>query len=192
VSRLPETGVIALFGGTFDPPHVAHVLAVAYALASEAIDHVLCVPTFEHAFGKEPGAAFEHRHRMIELAMADLARTSVSRVEAELGGKSLTLRTLEELARRAPAARFRLLVGADVLGEIDKWHRFDRIAEIAPPIVVGRGGYDAPREVVVDLPPISSSEIRNRLASGLPIDGLVPRTVAAYIVENGLYRPEPA
>ena len=87
-----------------------------------------------------------------------------------------------------PRASFRLLIGADILGEMDRWHRFDRIREVAPPIVIGRGGYDAPRPDAVTMPRVSSTDIRARLAAGAPVAGLVPLAVEAYLSEHALYR----
>jgi len=186
--------VIAVYGGSFDPPHVAHVLCAAYVLSAEAVDEVLVVPTFSHALGKEPGASFEHRFRMAELAMGELPRARVSRIEEELGGKSRTLTTLEALQKRHPDATFRLVIGADILAETHLWHRWDRVAELAPPIVIGRPGVandqddEHPDDRPLARPEVSSTDIRARLAEGRPVDGLVPTVVAEYARRHGLYR----
>src|SRR5262249_41133779 len=127
------------FGGSFNPPHVAHVLAVVYALSIAPIDHVLVVPVFQHPFAKEL-ASFEDRLEMCALALGWLPRVSGSALERDLGGESYTLRTVEHLRSQHPEWALRLLVGADVLLDLPKWHRFDRIAEIAPPLVLGRAG----------------------------------------------------
>lgn len=178
---------IAVFGGSFDPPHVSHVLCVAYVLAADQVAEVLVVPTFDHALGKEAAASFEHRYAMTVLAMRDLNRVRMSRIEAERGGKSRTLDTLESLGERHPDASFRLVVGADILDEADSWYRWDRIVELAPPIVVGRGGYTSPRPDTVTLPEVSSTELRRRLKAGESVAGLVPTAVEAYIREHDLY-----
>jgi nicotinate-nucleotide adenylyltransferase len=179
---------LAIFGGSFDPPHVAHVLVATYVLATEDVDRVLAIPTCEHSLDKAATASFEHRVRMTELAMKDLARVTVSSIEGELGGKSRTLLTLEELARRMPRARFRLVIGADILLETERWYRFDRVRELAPLIVVGRAGYESPDDTTkIDLPRVSSTEIRARLAADRPVAGLVPRRVEEHIRLNGLY-----
>jgi nicotinate-nucleotide adenylyltransferase len=185
--RRDTVGTIAVFGGSFDPPHVSHVLCIAYVLSAEGVDSVLVVPTFEHALGKEAGASFEHRFAMMELATRDLHRVHLSRMEATRGGTSRTLDTLEALTETHPGASFRLLIGADILGETSRWHRWDRITEIAPPIVVGRGGYDAPRPDTVTLPEVSSTDLRQRLAERRSVAGLVPVSVEAYIREHALY-----
>src|SRR6185436_19281792 len=98
---------VLFFGGSFDPPHVAHVLCVAHALSAGEFERALVVPVFEHAFGKRL-CAFEHRLRMCELAFADLRNVEVSSVEAELERPSYTLRTLERLSREHPDWRLRL------------------------------------------------------------------------------------
>src|SRR5690606_32016933 len=79
----------AIFGGSFDPPHVGHVLAVTWVLSTQPVDEVVLVPALEHAFGK-PLAPFAHRRRMCELAFAPLRRVRVDPIEAELGGASYT------------------------------------------------------------------------------------------------------
>ncbi len=183
---------VAVYGGSFNPPHVGHVLACAWALSAGEVERVLVVPCFVHPFAKglEP---FEDRFAMCELAMAWLPGVAISRVEAELGGESLTLRTLEHLAERHPAWAMRLLVGADVLGDAPKWHRYDRVTELAPPLVMGRLGYEAAGVGPPHLPDVSSTEVRARLAAGgAGLSRLVPGSVLAYVRERGLYRGEGA
>ena len=176
---------LGVFGGSFDPPHVAHTLAVVYALSAHALDRVLVVPAFRHPFDK-PLAPFEHRVRMCQIAMRDLARVEVSSIESELGGTSRTLRTLEALAERHPGAALRLLLGSDLLAETPSWQRYDRIRELAPPIVIGREG-SAPPDMPA-LPALSSTEARRRLHAGLSTEGLLDPRVADYARTHALYR----
>ncbi len=184
----PADPEVAVFGGSFDPPHVAHVLAVAWVLSATHVERVLVVPAFVHPFAK-PLAPFEHRVHMTELAMRDLARVEVSRVEQELGGEGRTLFTLEELARRMPQKRLRLVVGADLLGESSKWYAFERVCALAPLLVVGRAGYATGGNLTsIELPNVSSTEVRRRLRAGESVDGLVPDAVAQYAQAHGLYR----
>lgn len=181
---------IAVFGGAFDPPHVGHLLVMAYVRAVEPIDRVLMVPAFEHPFGKQPSAGFEDRVRMCELTAAIVHGAQVSRIEQELGGTSHTLRTLEELSRRHPTAHLRLVVGTDVLPETPNWHRWDRVAELAPPLVVGRTGHGDPAAAPIQIPDVSSTELRRRLARDRSTAGLLPAAVERHIVERDLYRTE--
>ncbi len=132
---------VAIYGGSFDPPHVSHVLAAVYALKIGGFDRVLVVPVFEHAFHKQL-TPFQHRLRMCELAFAGIDGVEVSPVERDLVTPSLTLRTLEHLASLHPDWSMRLLLGSDVLGEAAKWHAFERISELAPPYVVASPRYD--------------------------------------------------
>ncbi len=118
---------VAVFGGSFNPPHVAHVLACALVLAMEDVDRVLVVPAFRHPFGK-PLAEYEERVTMCRLAFAGMPAVEVSRVEQELGGESRTLRTVEHLASAHPDWKLRLVVGADILNEAPRWFGFDAIA----------------------------------------------------------------
>jgi nicotinate-nucleotide adenylyltransferase len=190
---------VAIFGGSFNPPHVAHVLAVVYALATAPIDEVLVVPVFRHPFAKEL-ASFEERLAMCELGLGWIPRVTVSPVERELGGESLTLRTVEHLAKAHPDWSLRLLIGADVLGDLPKWHRFDRIAELARPLVLGRvgvvppppgqGPVPIPTAPLPVLPRVSSTEIRTAIAAGdlAAVRARVPSAVLDFIEQHHLYR----
>ncbi|KYF64926.1 nicotinate (nicotinamide) nucleotide adenylyltransferase [Sorangium cellulosum] len=207
-SRPSEARRVAVFGGSFNPPHVAHVLAATYAISVAPIDEVLVVPVYRHPFSKEL-ASFEHRLAMCQLALGWLPGVSVSTVERELGGESLTLRTLEHLAATHPGWAMRLLVGADVLPDLPRWHRFDRIEQIAPPIVLGRSGFVASvaphpddaaavarpalRAADVLLPQISSSDVRRAFAAGdlEAVRQRVPSAVLDYALAHGLYGSNP-
>jgi nicotinate-nucleotide adenylyltransferase len=123
---------------------------------------------------------------MCRLAFRDIACAEVSDLEATIRGSGYTLELLEALRAREPGVALRLILGSDLLGEIDRWHRWDRIAEIAPPIIVGRQG--SPHQVAGPLmPDISSTLIRERLAANGSVDGLLPAEVIRYVREHGLY-----
>lgn len=188
-----EKGITAVFGGSFNPPHLAHVLAVAIVHARFEVERVLVIPTHQHPFAKTL-APFEERSKMCELAMSFLPRVIVSRVEEELGGESKTLRTIEHLRERHPTWNLRFLMGADILVESAKWYRFDRISELAPPIVLGRVGvtYEGAPEPV--LPEVSSTEIRALVAEGRwsKLEDLMPKAVLEHIRARGLYALDPA
>lgn len=189
--EIPERARVAVFGGSFNPPHVAHALAVVYALQVAPIDEVLVVPVYQHPFSKEL-APFEDRLAMCQAAMGWIPHTTISTVERELGGESLTLRTLTRLRDDHPGWSLRLLVGADVLADLPKWHRFDKIAEIAPPFILGRAGVAEAGAPEAMLPRVSSTEVREALARGdvEAVRPLVPARVLDYIEEHGLYRKE--
>jgi nicotinate-nucleotide adenylyltransferase len=183
---------LGVYGGSFDPPHVAHVLLAAYALSVGHFDRLLVVPVFSHAFDKNL-VAFEHRVKMCELAFAPFSAVEVSRIESELPTPNRTLFTLEALAQRYPGAEMSLLVGTDVLAEASKWHAFDAIVRLAPLFVVGRTGAEVAGARRVNLPPVSSTRVRELLSRGDAPDAveelaaLVPAAVLDYARAERLY-----
>jgi len=179
---------IAILGGSFNPPHVAHLMAAYWTLATQDVSEVWLLPSFRHPFGKAL-APFEDRVRMCELAIRPLRGAAVCTAEAELADDPLvgkTARTLEHLREKHPSYDFALVLGADVLPETDKWYRWDRVKALARIVIVGREGYP-PVPGAPSLPAISSTEIRARLARGEDVSGLVPRKVIEYAAEKGLY-----
>lgn len=180
---------IALFGGAFDPPHVGHLLAVSYVMSTEDVDQLWLMPAFRHAFEKKM-APFFHRLEMCAI-MANLFRKGVhtTSVESELRGEGYTVDTLRHLKARYPSHAFRLVIGTDILGETEAWKDFDRVEELAPPIVVARAGFPHPRAGgKPSMPAVSSTEIRRRLAQREDVSPFVPRDIIKYIEATGLYR----
>src|SRR5450432_2318149 len=112
---------IALYGGSFNPPHLAHQMAALYVLETAVVDEIWIIPAFRHAHGKTL-APFEDRLAMCELAALALGpRARVSDVERELGDESRTLRTVRRLQERFPAHAYSLVIGADLLPEVATW-----------------------------------------------------------------------
>jgi nicotinate-nucleotide adenylyltransferase len=180
---------VALLGGSFNPPHVAHMMAAYWVLATQDVAEVWLLPSFRHPFGKAL-APFEDRVRMCELAARELRGVAVCSAERELAGDphvGKTARTLEHLVAKHPDREFALVVGADILSETAKWYRWDRVQELARLIVVGREGFP-PVAGAPSLPAIPSTEIRARIGRGEDVSGVVPRRVRAYVEEKGLYR----
>jgi nicotinate-nucleotide adenylyltransferase len=188
---MPRT--VALFGGSFNPPHVAHQLVALLVLETQGVDELLFVPTWKHPFAKAL-ASFDDRVAMTTLAAAALGpRASVSRIEHDLAQRpdfvaSRTLDTVVALEEAHPDTQYRLVIGADILGETDKWYRWDELARRAPPIVVGRPGFASPPGAVPAIIGVSSTEIRASHARGGDAMGLLPASVLRYIAERGLYR----
>ena len=167
---------VAVFGGSFNPPHVGHALVCGWVHWVGLVDEVWLVPTKVHPFAKEllPFSRRVTMCRALGQVVGDWVR--VCEIENELPTPSYTIDTLNALATRHGEHRFRLLVGADVLDEVDEWKRWDSIVEAYSPIVVGRQGYRAlPR--TIDFPGVSSTEVRRRLAAGEPVEHLVPAAV---------------
>jgi nicotinate-nucleotide adenylyltransferase len=181
---------VAIYGGSFDPPHLGHVLSVGWALSAAEVDAVWIIPTWKHVFDKEHGASFEERLSMCKLAFAIFRDVEVSDIERRLGGVSRTLDTLDALEKEHPDAVFRLLVGADVLLTTDRWHRWDEVVRVAPPLVIGRQGSPVPEGCPISIPNINSTDIRSGLANAADLEGLVPTTVLEHIRSHGLYQGE--
>jgi len=184
---------VAVYGGSFDPPHVAHRLTAAYVLAVGGFERVLVLPVHEHAFGKRL-APFEDRLELCRRCFRGLADVEVSALESELPAPNYTERTLECLRERHPDYDLGLVIGSDVLADTANWHDFPRVAALAPPFVVTRAGYERPELGPALLPDISSTHVRALLARrGQPgadreLRWLVPVSVLEYVDERGLYR----
>ena len=188
---------VALFGGSFNPPHVGHQMLALYVLETSAVDELWFVPTFQHPFHKAL-EAFEDRRQMCARAAEALGpRVRVSDVEARLGGASLTLRTVRRLMEDHPQHTFSLVIGSDLVAETPAWHSVAELRRLVPFIVVQRAGHLSPVSggpgdtVPVTMPEISSSEIRTAIAAGRPMTSWVPRRVLDYIAERRLYGSSP-
>lgn len=184
-----RTRTIGLFGGSFNPPHVAHVCVAAWALSVGEIDELWIIPTGGHPFGKDL-APFHHRFEMCRIAFAlfgDRVRTIDIEKEERV---HYSVDTVKLLMREHPAARFRWVIGSDALAQSADWKNFDELAALAPPLVIGRTNGDVAQPAPFALPNISSTLIRERLRAGEMDDsirGIVPRTVIDYIREHRLY-----
>jgi nicotinate-nucleotide adenylyltransferase len=175
---------VAVFGGSFNPPHIGHVLTAVYVLSTAPIDHLLVVPVYRHPFAKGL-APFEDRLEMCALAFGWLSGVVVSTVERDLDGESLTLRTLQRLSLDHPDWQMRLVIGSDVLPDLDKWHRFDLVQELAPPLVIPRAGVGGGRI----LPDVSSTQVRELFARRArpELVELVPARVIDFAERRALY-----
>jgi nicotinate-nucleotide adenylyltransferase len=193
---------IGVLGGTFDPPHWAHVGAARYVLSEALVSRVFVVPVFSHAFAKQPLAPFESRVHMCELAFAGISGVEVLGIERELPSPSYTITTVRALRERFPAETFRLLVGTDVVSDLPRWHESAELLSLAPPLVLERRGYPFPGSLPAALPEVSSTELRQELARlhqhpdradlRSRLSQLVPEVVLEWIRKQGLYRDQSA
>ncbi len=177
---------IAIYGGSFSPPHNAHVMVARSVSQAPGIDALWVMPAFAHALDKVL-IDFVHRLRMCELAFADIDKVTVIDIERELGDRSRMVRTLRALTRRYPDAQWRLVIGSDLVDELPRWSEPDAIRMMAPLWIVQREGSQRPELPGPVFPAVSSSDIRERVARGQAIDDLVPAAVAQYIVDHQLY-----
>lgn len=179
---------LALYGGTFDPPHVAHAMAVHWLLMQDGVDGVLVVPAAQHAFGKAPVASFDDRLAMARLMVAHLdpARVEVLDIEGRREGTSYTIDTVREILATRPDIELRLAIGSDNVTDLPKWRESAELRRLAPPVVVPR--IVSPKDVRPGaLPMVSSTFVREALAGMHDEEGLVPANVMDYIMAKGLY-----
>lgn len=177
---------VALIGGSFNPPHVGHLMAALYVRATRPLDEVWLVPSFNHPFGKEL-APFDDRVAMCELMGADCGPwLKVSRAEAEVGGEGRTIELLEWLLPQHPDTSFEFVIGSDILADLPKWRAWDRIQQLVHVLVLYRAGHPAPQAVGPPMAEVSSTEIRQALSEGRRPEHLVPRRVLEYLAARRL------
>lgn len=184
-----------ILGGTFDPPHIGHLLAATDAFDALALDRLTFIPAgLQPLKGNRAIATPAQRLRMVELMADGDRRFGVSAIEVRRPGPSYTIETLECLAADAPSVQRFLIVGADVLRSFAEWRDPQGIARLATIVVLKRGSGSLETGVVpttvvesrrID---ISSTEIRDRVRVGRPIRGFVPDAVADYIFSEKLYQ----
>lgn len=182
---------IGLFGGSFNPPHIGHGLVCYYLLETTELETIWLVPTFKHAFSKSL-APYEARLEMCRLLAEPFdGKVLVSDIERTRGRTSYTIDTVRELIARHPQHTFEWIIGADILEETTRWKDFDVLEKLVCFRVLGRQGYAGSNNinVPIEMPAVSSTEIRALLARAESVDHLVPRSIALYLRRNTLYTP---
>jgi nicotinate-nucleotide adenylyltransferase len=195
---------VGLLGGTFNPPHIGHLVCAQEAHAQLGLDHVVFMPVYappHKEAERDPGV--EHRVELCRLAVDGDRRFSVSRLEADTPGRSFTVDTLRRLHESSPEDELTFIVGGDMAHALPTWHEPEAVLSLCTLGVAEREGIrriditerlagfpGADRIRFFDMPrlDISSSAIRRRVAAGQPIRYLVPDAVASYIDSAELYR----
>lgn len=184
------SAAIGILGGSFNPPHVGHVLAAHYALMRWPLKRVLVVPSFTHPFGK-PLPLFEDRVEMCRLAFLHLgAWVEICDIERQLGGVSFTVETVRALVQANPDEQYRLIVGGDILGDMAKWREVGELTRLAPLLVIPRvkdGQVLGGTAEEGALPDISSTGIREQMKRGEAPVGAVPEGVIEFLRGRNLY-----
>jgi nicotinate-nucleotide adenylyltransferase len=201
---------LGVFGGSFDPPHLGHLLAASDAFETLALDRLLFIPAGMQPFkARTVEGTGAQRLRMLDLTIDGDPRFAADPIEIERTGLSYTVDTLHALAARHPEAQRFLLIGEDLAEQIARWRAPARIAELAQIVVLvrgseraaepgsggseGAGGQDGGsavplRRIATRRIDVSSSEIRARVRAGQSIHGFVMPAVDAFIRSAGLYR----
>ncbi len=192
---------LGLFGGTFDPPHVGHLVTavnVRHALDLDVVVLMVANVPWQKEGSRRITDA-ESRFAMVEAAVADVDGLEAGRLEIDHGGPSFTADTLAALARHYPGAALFTVVGDDAASGLQTWERWEDVVRTSTMVVVDRPG--APVHlpggvewVHVEVPhlEVSSTDLRQRVADGRPLDYLVTQPVLDLIAERGLYATVPA
>jgi nicotinate-nucleotide adenylyltransferase len=188
---------IALYGGAFDPVHVAHIEVARAALVQASLDRVVFIPAAQSPLKKHgPIASDEDRLEMLRLALSDEPRFRVDDLELRRGGVSFSIETARAFLDQSADADLFWIIGADQLEQLDQWHAIEQMADMVSFLVLARPGHEtkAPeieglRLCKIDAPlmPESSTAIRECLAAGNSLSGLLPARVEAFILAKGLY-----
>jgi nicotinate-nucleotide adenylyltransferase len=196
-SPAPDHARLGILGGTFDPVHVGHLVAATWAREALGLERVLLVvanePWQKTAVRRITPA--EDRLAVLGAAVEGVPGLEPCRLEIDRGGPSYTVDTVRELKRLHPDASLHLVVGADVAAELDTWHEIGELAALVRLVIVDRGGVtlgadpegwrvDRLRIPALD---VSSSELRDRLATGRSVDFLIPAAAILCIRRLGLY-----
>jgi nicotinate-nucleotide adenylyltransferase len=197
---------LGILGGTFKPPHLAHLVCAQEAHRELGLDRVLLIPASippHKPVEQEPGP--EHRLEMCRLAVGDDERFAVSDIELQREGPSYTVDTLSLLSHQAPNDELVLILGGDIAAGLPDWHQAERVLELSTVAIAKRRG--TPRDQVeralaslrggerarfFSMPRIgiSSTMVRRRVRAGQPIRYFVPDQVLDYIEREGLYRAD--
>ncbi|HEY9164825.1 MAG TPA: nicotinate-nucleotide adenylyltransferase [Candidatus Kryptonia bacterium] len=189
---------VGIFGGTFNPPHIAHLLAAESVRDHLRLDTVLFVPAaIPPHKTNELIVSPEHRLKMVRLAIGENPFFEVSDIELRRSGPSYTIDTLHELKRNYPDDSFFLILGIDLLIDFFSWKNPTAILDGCTVVAMNRPGFDLAmvdkdllgRVVLVNVPgvDVSSTSIRRRVKSGRSIKYLVPPEVESYIISNSIY-----
>lgn len=192
---------IGLLGGSFDPVHLAHIALANAAYNHVGLDTVELIPAANPWQRAPLAATTQQRLDMLELAVGQSSDLIINPIEIDRGGKTYTLDTLQQLPQ---GPDYYWIIGADQLANFCSWHGWQAITKLASLVVAQRPGsqLDAPQELashlnsinrqLIRLPfqpmDISASDIRQQLAAGAPVQGMLDQKVAQYIQENNLYR----
>ena len=196
---------LGIFGGSFDPPHVGHLLVAQDAVTALSLDRLLIVPAAQQPLKGQHASAAD-RLAMVQRCFAGVPGMVVDPIEIDRGGLSYMVDTVESLQRREPSAVLHLLIGEDVLESFPRWREPERLRSMVRLVVLRRntarepdvssaGQQHTPEYPVQHLATrrvdVSSTEIRERVREGRSIRGFVTDAVAEYIESTGLYLRDP-
>lgn len=195
--RTSKRDKVGILGGTFNPPHMGHLIMAEQVKDQLDLDKIFFMPTAQppHSSVEKTTIDADIRMHMLELAIMDNPDFVVERYEVEQGGKNYTYNTMKALIDLYPTVDFYFIVGGDMIADMPTWYRIDDLVELVQFVGVNRPGYIVETEypiIMVDIPMIdvSSSEIRKKVRTNCTIKYLVPEDVRNYIALEGLYQDD--
>jgi nicotinate-nucleotide adenylyltransferase len=200
---------IGVFGGSFDPVHLGHLILAEQCREQAGLEQVLFVPAARPPHKRRQLTPFAQRVEMLELAISGHPAFRIDELEKDRPGPSYTADTLAELQQRHAGDELWLMIGGDTFVDLPGWYRPQKIVAQAGLVITARPGWHMPdvdefrrqldlpedtplrsQQVTIPQIDISSTDLRQRVAEGRSIRYLVPRAVEAYIENKGLYRTE--
>lgn len=190
---LPNRKRVGLLGGTFNPPHMGHLIIAEQVGRQLDLDKVYFMPDAEPPHvDLKPFIPAAHRQKMVELAIEGNPLFDLETIEIKRGGKSYTIDTMTQLKAEHPEIDYYFIIGADMVAYLPKWERIEELVRLVNFVGVARPGYpkESPYPIIwVDMPTVdlSSTQLRKMVKEGRSLRYLVPDAVARYIEEEGLY-----
>ncbi|KGR83497.1 nicotinate-nucleotide adenylyltransferase [Lysinibacillus odysseyi] len=183
---------VGILGGTFNPPHIGHLMMANEAYHALGLEEVRFMPNAVPPHKQSSGATDEQRKKMVELAIEDVPYFMLEMFELERGGLSYTSDTMSTLVQQEREVEFYFIIGGDSIDHLHTWHQIDDLVQIIKFVGIRRPGSDAITKypvLMIDAPQIglSSTLLRERFSLGKTVQYLLPKPVEAFIRKEGLY-----
>lgn len=193
LEEMPDRQRVGILGGTFNPPHIGHLIMAEQVGKQLGLDKVYFMPDAEPPHvDRKPFIAGKHRVEMVRRSITGNPLFDLETMEIKRGGKSYTFDTMQELTTKNPHIDYYFIIGGDMVEYLPKWYRIDELVTMVNFVGVVRPGYPKTSQypiIWVDSPEvaISSTQIRKMVKNGRSIRYVVPEDVEQYIMEEGLY-----
>lgn len=187
---------VGILGGTFNPPHISHLIVAEHVRDQLGLEKIKFIPSFAPPHKeKKSTIGSEHRIAMLEKTISENEHFELDLTEIKRKGKSYTFDTIKQLKEQNPETEFYFIIGADMVQDLPNWYKIDELISLVQFVAVNRPGYQnstAYPVIMIDVPDmaISSSDIRQKVKDGCSIKYLVTSDTEKYIESEGLYKNE--
>jgi nicotinate-nucleotide adenylyltransferase len=188
---------IGLFGGSFDPIHLGHLIAAQEVINSKIVEEVWFIPCYKNAFKEKSFASINHRMKLLKIALKGFKKFKALNIEAIKKTTNYTINTIKELKKKFPEKKFYWIIGSNLIKEFPKWKNAEQILKEVKIIIVPMENFKAKnlgmlKKALIVNPSIktniSSTIIRERLKKGECVEAIIPLNVLNYIKKNQLYK----